>query len=106
MTVIDDDLVRHRLLGSGDVLSRFPFLNNYRTKIQELDKRCTTCAGGAQAKADRLDLFNEIRQVLSTLTQPQWSELKQLLGLPDSTSILVSYRTKLAGKSQIESRTF
>lgn len=105
MVVVDDDFLRNRLLAVGDILARFPFLNNYRSKLQEIDKRCTTCAGGAAAKTERLDLLNGLRQILTTLSADEWAELKQKLSLQQGDAVLISYRVKINGISRIESKT-
>jgi len=104
MIVVDDDFVRQRLLGNGQLLTRFPFLNAYRSQLQNLDELCVTCSGAAESKQKRLDLLNSIRQTIASLTAPEWSELKVILGYSGTQSILVAYRTRVNNQARIESK--
>lgn len=106
MVVIDDDFVRHRLLGVGSILAAFPFLNSYRSRLQKLDKECVTCTGGHVARQQRLDLLNEVRTAIAQLGTTDLVKLKGLLQVPSSEEILVAYRSKVGGKSRTDSRIF
>ncbi|GIW89569.1 MAG: hypothetical protein KatS3mg109_0001 [Pirellulaceae bacterium] len=106
MVVIDDDFMRHRVLGSHKVLSAFPMFNPYRAQVAKLERECSTCRGG-QARKQLAEVLNTLRRLIAHMPDADKKRLREALDIPASNTVLVAYRAPGPdGKPSIKSVTF
>ena len=105
MLVVDNDFLRHRILGQVLILNAFPVLHGIRARLVTLDGECQTCRG-FEAKKKITELFAETRTMLATFSDSDLSTLRGLLKVPPGDKIYLPFPVLRSGKNALDSKIF
>ena len=89
--VLNDDVIKQRVLADARVLAEFPMAVNFRQELAKLEKECTSCAGKEAARKNLQDLMQRIRIWIAQMSSTDKMTIRVVLGVPADRKAMVSY---------------
>lgn len=89
--VLNDDVLRQRILPDSRLLAQFPMVVNFRQELTKLDKECLSCSGKETARKNLRDFMQRVRIWVAGLSENDKALIREVLAVPAGREAMVSF---------------